>query len=153
VLTPSNLTALDQAIRQQQVDLSDFLGAASTTEQRLFSNTMSGPAQDYVTSREVRAEYAAANPPASLTAKTGLDAATWYASMSTGERPEVEPGEEAGTHQHRHARAADPGAADLGRAGPPADPPVKLVRPVYVGYAVLGRSDRPTQGPHPGSGG
>jgi hypothetical protein len=83
VLTPSNLTALDQAIRQQQVDLSDFLGAASTTEQRLFSNTMSGPAQDYVTSREVRAEYAAANPPASLTAKTGLDAATWYASMST----------------------------------------------------------------------
>jgi hypothetical protein len=84
VLTPPNLTALEQAIQQQQADLSDFNAVASTAEQQFFSTTVSGMAVDMATAQEDLAEQAAAaQPPTSLTTITGLDAAAWYPNMST----------------------------------------------------------------------
>ena len=80
VLAPADLTSLRQAMQQQQADLSDFNASADTTEQRLFSNTVSGVAVDRAVVGETRAE---AVPVARLTGRFGLDAATWYGDMST----------------------------------------------------------------------
>ena len=80
VLAPADLTSLRQAVQQQQADLSDFHASADTTEQRLFSNTVSGAAVDRAVVGEARAE---AVPVARLTGRFGLDAATWYGDMST----------------------------------------------------------------------
>jgi hypothetical protein len=80
VLAPADLTSLRQAVQQQQADLGDFNASADTTEQRLFSNTVSGVAVDRAVVGEMRAE---AVPVARLTGRFGLDAATWYADMST----------------------------------------------------------------------
>jgi hypothetical protein len=84
VLAPDGLTSLQQAAEQETSDLADFNAAANTTEQQLFSNTVSGAAVDLAASWEDLAERnAAANPPAPLTGITGLDAATWYGATST----------------------------------------------------------------------
>ena len=80
VLAPADLTSLRQAVQQQQADLGDFNASADTAEQRLFSNTVSGAAVDRAVVGEARAE---AVPVAQLTGRFGLDAATWYADMST----------------------------------------------------------------------
>ena len=80
VLAPADLTSLRQAFQQQQADLSHFYASADTTEQRLFSNTVSGAAVDRALAGEARAE---AVPVARLKGRFGLDAATWYADMST----------------------------------------------------------------------
>jgi hypothetical protein len=80
VLAPADLTSLRQAFQQQQADLSDFYASADTTEQRLFSNTVSGAAVDRALAGAVRAE---AVPVARLKGRFGLDARTWYADMST----------------------------------------------------------------------
>ena len=79
VLAPADLTSLRQAFQQQQADLSHFYASADTTEQRLFSNTVSGAAVDRALAGEARAE---AVPVARLKGRFGLDAATWYADMS-----------------------------------------------------------------------
>jgi hypothetical protein len=81
VLAPADLTSLLQAIQQQHADLSDFNASTDTTEQRLFSNTVSGVAVDRALEAEARAE--AGIPVARLTGRFGLDAATWYGDMST----------------------------------------------------------------------
>jgi hypothetical protein len=78
VLAPADLTSLRQAFQQQQADLGDFNASADTTEQRLFSNTVSD-AMDRAVTGEARAQ---AIPVAQLTGRFGLDAATWYADMS-----------------------------------------------------------------------
>jgi DNA-binding PucR family transcriptional regulator len=80
VLAPADLTSLQQAFKQQQADLGDFYASADTTEQRLFSNTVSGAAVDRATAEAVRAESV---PMAQLTGRFELDAATWYADTST----------------------------------------------------------------------
>ena len=138
VLAPRDLTSLQQAVQQEQADLSDFNAAANTAEQQLFTSTVSGAAVDRATWQEDLAEQAAAaDPAAPLTRQTGLSAATWYGDMSTtiGDTRQVtDPAAgqvtaRAGTlksdatrrlaaHQHRHARPAAPRAADLGSAGP-----------------------------------
>ena len=79
VLAPADLTSLRQAYQQQQADLGDFKASADTTEQRLFWNTVSG-AMNRAVVAETRAQ---AIPVAQLTGRFGLDAATWYADMST----------------------------------------------------------------------
>ncbi len=79
VLAPADLTSLLQAYQQQQAGLGDFNASADTTEQRLFWNTVSG-AMDRAVVAETRAQ---AVPVAQLTGRFGLDAATWYADMST----------------------------------------------------------------------
>jgi hypothetical protein len=79
VLAPADLTSLRQAFQQQQAGLGDFKASADTTEQRLFWNTVSG-AMDRAVVAETRAQ---AVPVAQLTGRFGLDAATWYADMST----------------------------------------------------------------------
>jgi hypothetical protein len=81
VLAPADLTRMLQAVQQQHADLSDFNASTDTTEQRLFSNTVSGAAVDRALEAEARAE--AGIPVAQLTGRFGLDAATWYADMST----------------------------------------------------------------------
>ena len=81
VLAPADLTSLLQAVQQQHADLSDFNASTDTTEQRLFSNTVSGVAVDRALEAEARAE--AGIPVAQLTGRFGLDAATWYADIST----------------------------------------------------------------------
>jgi hypothetical protein len=84
VLTPVDLTTLVQAAQQEQADLTAFTASADTAEQRLFTNTVSGPAVDSASAQETLAEAAAVeHPPALLTGNTGLDAATWYGDMST----------------------------------------------------------------------
>jgi len=80
VLAPADLTSLLQAVQQQHADLSDFNASTDTTEQRLFSNTVSGVAVDRALEAEARAE--AGIPVARLTGRFGLDAATWYSDMS-----------------------------------------------------------------------
>ena len=80
VLAPADLTSLLQAVQQQRADLGDFNASTDTTEQRLFSNTVSGAAVERALEAEARAE---AVPVAQLTGRFGLDAATWYADMST----------------------------------------------------------------------
>jgi hypothetical protein len=80
VLAPADLTSLLQAVQQQHADLSDFNASTDTTEQRLFSNTVSGVAVDRALEAEARAE--AGIPVARLTGRFGLDAATWYGDMS-----------------------------------------------------------------------
>jgi Nitrate and nitrite sensing len=80
VLAPADLTSLQQAFKQQQADLGDFYASADTTEQRLFSNTVSGAAVDRTTAEAGRAESV---PMAQLTGRFELDAATWYADTST----------------------------------------------------------------------
>jgi len=80
VLAPADLTSLLQAVQQQRADLGDFNASTDTTEQRLFSNTVSGAAVQRALEAEARAE---AVPVAQLTGRFGLDAATWYADMST----------------------------------------------------------------------
>ena len=79
MLAPADLTSLRQAYQQQQADLGDFKASADTTEQRLFWNTVSG-AMNRAVVAETRAQ---AIPVAQLTGRFGLDAATWYADMST----------------------------------------------------------------------
>ena len=84
VLAPRDLTSLQQAVQQEQADLSDFNAAANTAEQQLFTSTVSGAAVDRATWQEDLAEQAAAaDPAAPLTRQTGLSAATWYGDMST----------------------------------------------------------------------
>ena len=84
VLTPGDLTSLQQAATQERASLAAFTASADTAEQELFSNTVSGAAVDHAANQEALAEQAAAtNPSAPLTANTGLDAATWYGDMST----------------------------------------------------------------------
>ena len=56
VLAPADLTSLLQAAQQQHADLSDFNASTDTTEQRLFSNTVSGAAVDRALEAEARAE-------------------------------------------------------------------------------------------------
>jgi nitrate/nitrite sensing protein/HAAS domain-containing protein len=80
VLAPADQTSLLQAVQQQHADLSDFNASTDTTEQRLFSNTVSGAAVDRALEAEARAE---AVPVAQLKGRFGLDAATWYGDMST----------------------------------------------------------------------
>jgi Nitrate and nitrite sensing len=83
-LLPPDLTSLTQAAQQQQGDQATFTASADITEQQFFSNTVSGPAVDRASMQETLAEAAAtAKPSAPLTRNTGLDAATWYADMST----------------------------------------------------------------------
>jgi len=81
VLTPADQTSLLQSAQQQRADLSDFNASTDTTEQRLFSNTVSGAAVERTLEAEARAE--AGIPVARLTGRFGLDAATWYGDMST----------------------------------------------------------------------
>jgi DNA-binding PucR family transcriptional regulator len=80
VLAPPDLTSLRQAFQQEQADLSDFYASADTTEQRLFSNTVSGAAVERALAGPARAEEV---PVAQLAGRFGLDAATWYRDMST----------------------------------------------------------------------
>jgi hypothetical protein len=80
VLAPADLTSLRQAGQQQQAGLRDFYASADTTEQRLFSNTVSGAAADRALAWAAHAE---AVPGTQLNGRFGLDAATWYADMST----------------------------------------------------------------------
>jgi Nitrate and nitrite sensing len=80
VLAPADLTSLRQAVQQQQADLSEFNASTNTTEQRLFSNTVSGAAVNQALAGTLRAE---AVPVAQLKGRFGLDAATWYGDMST----------------------------------------------------------------------
>jgi Nitrate and nitrite sensing len=83
-LLPVDLTSLSQAFQQQQADLTTFTASADTAEQQFFLNTVSGSAVDRASAQETLAEAAAtAKPSAPLTRNTGLDAATWYGSMST----------------------------------------------------------------------
>jgi hypothetical protein len=81
VLAPADQTSLWQAVQQQHADLIDFNASTDTTEQRLFSNTMSGAAAERTLEAEARAETGI--PAARLTGGSGLDAATWYGDMST----------------------------------------------------------------------
>jgi hypothetical protein len=75
---------LTQAFQQQQADQTDFSASADTAEQQFFSNTVSGSAVDSASAQETLAVAAAtANPAAPLTRNTGLDAATWYGTIST----------------------------------------------------------------------
>ena len=84
VLPPFGLTSLTQAAQQQQADQTAFTASADTAEQQLFTNTVSGSAVDRASAQETLAEAAAAaKPSAPLGRNTGLDAATWYADMST----------------------------------------------------------------------
>jgi len=84
VLAPEGLISLQQAAAQQASDLTAFSSSAGTTEQQLFANTVSGAVVDHATAQEILAEQeAAASPLAPLTRNAGLDAATWYAGMST----------------------------------------------------------------------
>jgi len=80
VLAPADLTSLRQAFQQQQADLSEFKASTNTTEQRLFSNTVSGVAVDRANADEARAVSGV--PVAQLT-RLGLDAAPWYGDKST----------------------------------------------------------------------
>jgi hypothetical protein len=80
VLAPADLTSLLQAFQQQRADLSAFNASADTTEQRLFSNTVSGAAVNRALTGTLVAE---AVPVAQLSGRLGLDAAMWYADMST----------------------------------------------------------------------
>ena len=80
VLAPADLTSLRQAFLQQQADQSGFNAATDTTEQRLFSNTVSGVAVDRANEDEARAVGGV--PVAQLT-RFGLDAAKWYGDIST----------------------------------------------------------------------
>jgi hypothetical protein len=83
-LPPPDLTSLMQAAQQQQADLTAFTASADNAEQQFFDNTVSGPAVDRASAQETLAEAAAtAKPSAPLARNTGLDAATWYANMST----------------------------------------------------------------------
>ena len=84
VLTPGDLTSLQQAHGQEAADLAAFTASADTTEQQLFANTVAGAAVDHAAAQETLPQHAAAaNPSAPLTRNTGLDAATWYGDMST----------------------------------------------------------------------
>ncbi len=84
VLAPWDLISLQQAAAQQVSDLTAFKTSAGLAGQQLFANTVSGAAVDRATAQEILAEQeAAASPPAPLTRNAGLDAATWYADMST----------------------------------------------------------------------
>jgi len=84
VLAPDNLTSLQQAAAQEISDLTTFNSSAGMTEQELFANNVSGAVVDQAAEQEALAEQAAAaSPSAPLTRNTGLDAATWYADMST----------------------------------------------------------------------
>ena len=80
VLAPADQTSLWQAVQQQHADLSDFNASTDTTEQRLFSNTVSGAAVERTLAAEARAEALSV---AQLKGRFGLDAATWYGDMST----------------------------------------------------------------------
>jgi hypothetical protein len=83
-LLPPPLTSLERAFQQQVADQTAFTATANTAEQQLFTNTVAGPAVDQASMQETLAESAAtAHPSALLTRNTGLDAATWYANMST----------------------------------------------------------------------
>jgi hypothetical protein len=84
VLAPSELTILQQVDAQQAADLAAFNSSAGPAGQQFFANTVSGPAVDRAAVQETLAESAAAaHPSAPLTRSAGLDAATWYADMST----------------------------------------------------------------------
>ena len=84
VLAPDDRISLLQATAQKQADLATFYTSTDHTEQQLYADTVSGVAVDDAASEEIQAEQAAAaRPPAPLTGKTGLDAATWYGDMST----------------------------------------------------------------------
>jgi len=84
VLAPEELTTLEQVNAQQVADQAAFNSSAGPAEQQLFANTVAGPAVDSAAAQETLAEsQAAANPSAPLTRNTGLNAATWYANMST----------------------------------------------------------------------
>jgi len=84
VLTPGDLTSLQQANAQERADLAAFMASAGTTEHQLFANTVAGAAVNQATAQDILAEQAAAaNPSAPPTRNTGLDAATWYGDMGT----------------------------------------------------------------------
>jgi hypothetical protein len=84
VLTPEDLTSLQQAYSQQAYSqetagLAAFAASADNAQHQLFANTVSGAAVDQAAAQETLAEYAAtANLSAPLTRNTGLGAATWY---------------------------------------------------------------------------
>lgn len=79
VLAPADQSSLLQAMRQQQVDVADFYAAADTTERRLFSSVY-GATSNRSFADEARAVEI---PVAQLSGRSGLNAATWYADMST----------------------------------------------------------------------
>ena len=84
VLASEDLSILQQADIQERTDLAGFNASANTTEQELYSNTVSGQTVDIASSNEILAEQRAATSPRQpLTGDTGLDAATWYHEMST----------------------------------------------------------------------
>jgi hypothetical protein len=84
VLAPDDRTSLLQSTAQEQAELAAFNRSADQADQQLYSTTVSGAAVDDAASHEIQAEQApAAGPPAPLTGKLGLDAATWYGDIST----------------------------------------------------------------------
>ena len=84
VLASEDLSILQQADVQERTDLAGFNASTNTTEQELYSNTVSGREVDIAASGEILADQkATASPRQPLTGDTGLDAATWYREMST----------------------------------------------------------------------
>jgi hypothetical protein len=59
VLTPEDLTSLQQAYSQETADLAAFTASADTTEQQLFANTVAGAAVDQAGAQEILAEHVA----------------------------------------------------------------------------------------------
>jgi hypothetical protein len=84
VLAPQELSTLQQASAQDESDLAAFASSAGLAEQQLFASTVAGAVVDRAAAQESLAEAAAAaRPSAPLTRNAGLDAAAWYADMST----------------------------------------------------------------------
>jgi hypothetical protein len=80
-LRPGDLTNLEQAFQQQEADKADFDASTDTSEQQIFSNTISGSAVDLAASQEDLAE-STANSTTPLTHNAGLTAASWYKNQS-----------------------------------------------------------------------
>lgn len=83
VLAAENLASLQQARTQESTDLTSFNASTNTTEQELYSNTVSGQRVDVASSSELLAEQSAATSPRKpLTSGAGLDATMWYRDKS-----------------------------------------------------------------------
>jgi signal transduction histidine kinase len=84
VLTPQDLTSLEQANQQEGAEFADFAASADETESSLYSNTVAGTAVDAAAQEEQLAESIASGKPNTLLTANGsnLNAAQWYDNMS-----------------------------------------------------------------------
>ncbi len=82
VLTAHDLGSLNQALAQEQAELSDFAATTSEAENGLFNNTTTSTQRDAASQEETQAISAEATPNTLLTKGTNLTATDWWNNMS-----------------------------------------------------------------------